>query len=152
MVDRFYSIKSNLSTEVVEDSKEEKEVVIIIDDLAPPSDYRFTPEEYERLYNEKHNINMPAPEEYEAAYYEEREQELISFRFLVPSLSTETVKAGYTEGVNIIEERLARDFDMPPEEYNKIRAEYEEERLSHVRYGERFGDPEVFYNPDNYEP
>lgn len=126
-------------------SEDDIEQVVIIDDIPNPADFRLSPEEYKRLYEErlKSGGTMPAtPEEYTAAFTEHRESSLFSISWLSGSIDTNP-EQGDRQPVVIIEERPAATLELDPEEYRRIKEELEKERASVSGY---YSSPEHFYS------
>ena len=119
--------------------------VVIIDDIPDPDDFRLSPEEYKRLYEErlKNGGQMPAtPDEYREAYTEGKESRLFSISWLSGSIDPRPQQAD-NEPVKIIEERPAATLELDPEEYRRIKEELEKERESTSGF---YHEPEHFYS------
>lgn len=124
---------------------EDIQQVVIIDDIPRPCDFRLSPEEYKRLYEERLRAGgqMPAsPDEYREAYTQGRESRLFSISWLSGSISTKPEQED-REPVVIKEERLAATLELDPEEYRRIKEELEKERANVSGY---YSTPEHFYS------
>ncbi len=121
------------------------EQVVIIDDIPRPADFRLSPEEYKRLYEERlrNGGQMPAtPDEYREAYTAGTESRLFSISWLSGSIDPRPQQED-REPVVIIEERLAATLELDPEEYRRIKEELEKEREATSGF---YHEPEHFYS------
>lgn len=138
-------ISQNLTDDRRRKAEDDIQQVVIIDDIPRPADFRLSPEEYKRLYEErlKDGGQMPAtPEEYKEAFTAGKESRLFSISWLSGSIDPRPQEAE-TEPVKIIEERPAATLELDPEEYRRIKEELEEERESTSGY---YHEPEHFYS------
>lgn len=97
--------------------------VVLINDAPYPDDFRLSPEEYKRLYDERirNGGQMPAtPEEYKEAYAAGTEKSLFAISWLRGSINTR-LETDSKEPVVIIEERPAKTLELDPEEYRRIK-------------------------------
>ena len=120
--------------------------VSLADDMPNPVDFRLPPDEYARLYAEKHG---EAVDDQEAADRQTDQAEERTSRdapqfwlegSISPSLQDEDTDKPMVE---IIENRPAATFDLDPDEYRRIRDELEKEREATTGY---FHDPIHFWS------
>lgn len=138
-------ISQNLTDDRRRKAEDDIQQVVIIDDIPRPADFRLSPEEYKRLYEErlKDGGQMPAtPEEYKEAFTAGKESRLFSISWLSGSIDPRPQEAE-TEPVKIIEERPAATLELDPEEYRRIKEELEKERGNTSGY---YHEPEHFYS------
>lgn len=120
-------IESNLK-EVERESESDIEKVVIIDNMPYPEDFKLSPEEYKRIYEEKLRA-----EEYPPAISGDNEDATITgqrhslgISWLNSSIDINPEQED-KPAVEIREERPAATFDLTPEEYERMKWNVEEE-------------------------
>lgn len=120
--------------------------VSLTDDIPYPVDFKLPPEEYARLYAEKHGEAIedqtaadPQPDRTEEKWTDGTKPQT----WLRGSISTTSQEDPDQPQVVIVEKRPAATFDLDPEEYRKIRDELEREREQITGF---YHEPENFWN------
>lgn len=139
-----------LSHSIEDDRRRETESdnlqIVIIDDMPVPADFKLSPEEYKRLYEERlrNGGEIPeAPGETTDTVTVRKVYNSLPIGWLSGSIDPNHEREELGGTVTVKTERPARDFELDPDEYKRIKEELENEREHTSGY---YHEPEHFYS------
>lgn len=139
-----------LSHSIEDDRRREAESdnpqIVIIDDMPVPADFKLSPEEYKRLYEERQRNGGEIPEtpvETTETATTKKVYSPLPTGWLSGSIDPNQEREELGGTITVKTERPARDFEIDPEEYKRIKEELENEREHISGY---YHEPEHFYS------